>query len=54
MYLAGKTNASNSAARCLRIIFLDGGMPRAVAMVSPFNDGSKTTNAPCTPESRVL
>ena len=28
-----------------------GGMPRAVAIVSPVNDGSRTTRAPCTPES---
>lgn len=26
-------------------------MPNAVAIVSPVNDGSKTTKAPCTPES---
>jgi len=28
-----------------------GGIPKAVAMVSPVNDGSNTTRAPCTPES---
>jgi len=30
---------------------LAGGIPNAVAMVSPVNDGSNTTRAPCTPES---
>lgn len=45
-YLAGMTNASNSATKCLLIILLDGGIPSAVAMVSPVNDGSKTTRPP--------
>jgi hypothetical protein len=30
---------------------LAGGIPRAVAIVSPVKDGSSTTRAPCTPES---
>lgn len=37
--------------RCRRIICLAGGIPKAVAIVSPVKEGSKTTNAPCTPES---
>lgn len=45
------TRASNSATKCLRIILFEGGIPRAVAMVSPVNDGSRTTNPPCTPLS---
>lgn len=47
------TRASNSATKCLRIILLDGGIPSAVAIVSPVNDGSKTTNPPCTPLSKI-
>lgn len=45
-YLAGKIKASNSAAKCLLIIFLAGGIPNAVAIVSPLNEGSRTTKAP--------
>lgn len=30
---------------------LEGGMPRAVAIVSPLSDGSSTTRAPWTPLS---
>lgn len=30
-------------------MFLDGGIPRAVAIVSPLKDDSKTTKAPWTP-----
>lgn len=37
--------------RCRRIICLAGGIPKAVAIVSPVKEGSKTTNAPWTPES---
>ena len=33
------------------MIFLDGGMPKAVAIVSPENEGSKTTRPPWTPLS---
>lgn len=50
-YLAGRTRASSSVARCRRIMFFDGGIPKAVAIVSPVNDGSRTTSAPCTPLS---
>lgn len=50
-HLAGITSASNSATKCLRIILFDGGMPRAVAIVSPVKDGSNTTRPPCTPLS---
>lgn len=52
-YLAGKTKASSSAARCLLIMLRDGGIPRAVAIVSPLSEGSRTTSAPCTPESKI-
>lgn len=52
-YLAGMTRASNSATRCLLIMLLEGGMPSAVAIVSPVNDGSSTTSPPCTPLSVV-
>jgi len=48
---AGKMRASNSVLRCRRIMFFEGGMPRAVAMVSPEKDGSNTTRPPCTPLS---
>lgn len=51
VYLAGFTRLSSSVARCLRIIFLDCGMPSAVAMVSAVKEGSSTTRAPCTPLS---
>jgi len=50
-HLAGRMRASNSVFRCRRIMFLDGGMPRAVAMVSPEKDGSNTTSPPWTPLS---
>lgn len=50
-YLAGSTSASNSAVRWRLIMFLLAGIPRAVAIVSPLNDGSKTTKPPCTPLS---
>ncbi|KAI9583582.1 hypothetical protein GQX74_005330 [Glossina fuscipes] len=50
-YRAGKINASNSVDKWRRIIFFDGGIPKAVAMVSPENDGSNTTKPPCTPLS---
>ena len=53
-YLAGRIKASNSAAKCLLIMFLAGGIPNAVAIVSPLNEGSSTTKAPCTPLSRFL
>lgn len=53
-HLAGMTSASNSATKCLLIILLDGGMPSAVAIVSPVNDGSSTTRPPCTPLSVVI
>jgi hypothetical protein len=32
-------------------MFFEGGIPKAVAIVSPLNDGSRTTSAPCTPLS---
>lgn len=48
------TRASNSATKCLRIILLDGGIPSAVAIVSPVNDGSRTTKPPCTPLSKII
>ena len=44
--------SSSSAVRCRLIICFAGGMPSAVAIVSPVKDGSRTTNAPWTPESR--
>lgn len=44
--LAGLISASISVARCLRIIFLDCGMPSAVAIVSAVKDDSRTTRAP--------
>lgn len=50
-YRAGKINASNSVDKWRRIIFFDGGIPKAVAIVSPENDGSNTTKPPCTPLS---
>jgi hypothetical protein len=33
------------------MMFFEGGIPSAVAIVSPLNEGSRTTNAPCTPLS---
>lgn len=41
-YLAGRTKLSNSAARCRRMMFFEGGIPSAVAIVSPVKDGSNT------------
>lgn len=50
-HLAGSINASNSVVKCRRIMLLDCGIPKAVAIVSPENDGSNTTKPPCTPLS---
>lgn len=44
-------SASNSVARWRRIMFLEGGIPSAVAIVSPEKDGSSTTSPPWTPLS---
>lgn len=52
VYLAGTISASNSATKCLRIMLLDGGIPSAVAIVSPVKDGSNTTKPPWTPLSK--
>lgn len=52
-YLAGNTKASNSVIKWRRIILLDCGMPSAIAMVSPLNEGSRTTNPPWTPLSVI-
>lgn len=52
-HLAGMTRASNSATKCLLIMLFDGGIPSAVAIVSPVNEGSSTTSPPCTPLSVV-
>lgn len=52
-YLAGMTSASNSATRCRRMMLLEGGIPRAVAIVSPVNEGSRTTSPPWTPLSTI-
>lgn len=45
-YRAGRISASNSAHKCRLIIFFDCGIPKAVAIVSPENDGSNTTRPP--------
>lgn len=44
-------SASNSATKCLLMMLFEGGIPNAVAIVSPVNEGSKTTKPPCTPLS---
>ena len=51
-HLAGLTRDSSSVARCRRMYSLDGGIPRAVANVSAVKVGSRTINAPWTPDSR--
>lgn len=50
-YLAGRTKASNSVAKWRLIMFLFGGIPNAVAIVSPEKEGSRTIKPPCTPLS---
>lgn len=52
-YLDGRISVSNSVIKCLRTIFFDGDMPNAEAIVSPENEGSKTTRPPCTPLSKI-
>jgi hypothetical protein len=44
---------SNSVIKCRRTIFFDCDMPKAEAIVSPVNDGSKTTSPPWTPLSKI-
>lgn len=45
-YLAGRMSELNVVIKCRRTIFFDCDMPKAEAIVSPVNEGSKTTNAP--------
>lgn len=53
-YLAGMISDSNSVIKCRLTIFFDGGIPRAVDIVSAENDVSNTTSPPCTPLSENL